>query len=264
MMKLGMITDFKEDAYKRAQSKGLEFVEFCVNANESDYHQEFAAKAPETKNKLEALGLFTGSVGRWGANKIKADGSINEEELKADALLIEAASKLQCHVYVTNCNYNDSISLFANYDMAIKYFEKLLALGKEHGVAIATNNCRWNNFVTSDPAWSVIHGHLPELKIKFDPSHCAYDGGDYLAEMHKWGHRFEHVHIKGVLQAAGERVDDPPAGLDTINWGAFMSALYAVGYDKTLAIEPHSGVWTGELGEKGLDFTIKMMKTLIF
>ena len=55
-------------------------------------------------------------------------------------------------------------------------------------------------------------------------------------------------------------MDDPPAGLDMINWNALMGMLYAVGYDGTLSIEPHSGVWQGELGEKGVDYTIRYIR----
>ena len=55
-------------------------------------------------------------------------------------------------------------------------------------------------------------------------------------------------------------MDDPPAGLDMINWNALMGMLYAVGYDGNLSIEPHSAVWQGELGEKGVDYTIRYIR----
>lgn len=263
-MKLGIIShDFEKATFEKIKSRGLDFVEFCINYCENDLHDEFYSKAKEIKQSLDALSLFTGSVGRWGANKINEDGSINEAELAVDRQLIDAANQLGCSVYVTNCNYIDGISLFDNYKAAISYFEMLLEYGKQRGVKIATNNCRWNNYLTCDPAWSVVHGHLKELYIKFDPSHCIYDGGDYLAEMKKWGGRFAHIHIKGSLVANGERVDDPPAGLDQTNWGAFMASLYASGYDGTLSIEPHSGIWTGELGEKGIAYTIEYMRKLM-
>ena len=86
------------------------------------------------------------------------------------------------------------------------------------------------------------------------------DPEDYLEEIRDWGHRFYHVHIKGTLKVGGKHVDDPPAGLDMINWNALMGMLYAVGYDGTLSIEPHSGVWQGELGEKGIDYTIRYIR----
>ena len=114
--------------------------------------------------------------------------------------------------------------------------------------------------------WDIIHGHLKDLWIKYDPSHCVYArGANYLSEMKKWGKRFAHVHIKGSLLVDGERFDDPPAGLDQTNWGAFMEMLYAAGYDGNLSIEPHSDIWrSGALGDAGVRYTIQYIRSLMF
>lgn len=264
-MKLGIITNSSDrKSLEAVKAKGLDFVEFCINVDTENRYQEFYDEADVLDKNLKELSLFVGSVGRWGGKKINPDGSHNAQELHIDETLIRAAAKLYCPVYVTNCNYVDEISLFENYQAAISYFTKLLEFGKAAGIKIATNNCRWDNYLTCDPAWSVVHGHLKDLYIKFDPSHCIYAGGDYLSEIKKWGNRFAHIHIKGSLVIDGERFDDPPAGLDQTNWGAFMAALYAVGYDGTLSIEPHSSTWQGELGDKGVDYTIKTIRSMMF
>lgn len=265
-MKLGIISySFEKEEFARIKALGLDFVEFCVNFCAEDQHEEFSRRAEEIGENLAALGLFTGSVGRWGGNKLLPDGTANPAELKADGMLIEAAAKLGCTVYCTGCNYIDELSLYENCTAAIRYFEQLIALGKQQGVKIATYNCRWNNFVHSDPMWDLIHGYLKDLWIKFDPSHCVYAGGNYLSEMKKWGKRFAHVHIKGSLIVDGERFDDPPAGMDQTNWGAFMEMLYAAGYDGNLSIEPHSQIWLeGALGEAGVKHTIKVIRELMF
>lgn len=265
-MKLGIISyDYGKESFEKIKSQGLDFAEFCVNFEEDnkDRHEIFSKQAQRIKADLSSLSLTTGSVGRWGGYKINKDGTVNPYELDADTKLIKAASVLECPVYVTGCNYVEELSLIENYKAAIGYFEKLIATGKEHGIKIATCNCRWNNYIVSDSAWNIVHGHLKDLYIKFDPSHCVYAGGDYLSEMKKWGHRFAHVHIKGSLVIDGERFDDPPAGLDQTNWGAFMSVLYATGYDGTLSIEPHSATWKGDLGDKGVKYTINMMRSLM-
>lgn len=264
-MKLGIISyDFKPETFKKIKAMGLDFVEFCINTDTDNLYQEFFDQTDAINASLKGLGLFTGSVGRWGSDKICKDGSHNPAELVIDETLIKAAAKLGCPVYVTNCNYIEELSLYENYTAAITYFEKLIAIGKAHDVKIATNNCRWNNYVTSDPAWSVIHGQLKDLCIKFDPSHCIYAGGNYLSEMKKWGNRFAHVHIKGSLVIDGERFDDPPAGLDQTDWSAFMATLYGVGYDGTLSIEPHSSIWKDELGDRGVEYTIKLIRSMMF
>lgn len=264
-MNLGIISyGFEREHLQKIKEYGLDFVEFCVNADAENRFQEFYDKADSIASICGELGIFVGSVGRWAGNKINKDGSINQEELHADTTLIQAAAKVKCPVYVCSCNYIEELSLYENYSAAISYFEKLIALGKEYGVKIATCNCRWNNYVHSDPAWSIIHGYLKDLYIKFDPSHSIYAKGEnYLSEMEKWGERFAHVHIKGSLMVNGERVDDPPAGLDMTDWSAFMGMLYAKGYDGTLSIEPHSSIWQGDLGERGVAHTIKLIRGLM-
>ncbi len=266
-MKLGIIAKgFKKSDLEYIKNKGLDFVEYCVNytPDAPNRHKEFVDAITEIKSGLSDYGLFVGSVGRWGGVKLTEYGAINEEELATEKQLIDAVAELGCSVYVTGCNYIESISLFENYSAAISYFEKLIEYGKAKNVKIATYNCRWANFVNSDPAWSVIHGHLPDLYIKYDPSHSIYDGGDYLSEIKKWGHRFAHFHLKGSLLIDGERYDDPPAGLDGTDWKSVMAALYTLGYDGTLGIEPHSATWRGEIGEKGIDYTIDYFRKMIF
>jgi hypothetical protein len=39
--------------------------------------------------------------------------------------------------------------------------------------------------------------------------------------------------------------------------------LYKFHYAGNLSIEPHSATWQGDLGERGLDLTIRYMRSLI-
>ncbi|MCR5040809.1 MAG: hypothetical protein K6C36_01770, partial [Clostridia bacterium] len=100
---------------------------------------------------------------------------------------------------------------------------------------------------------------------KYDPSHCLNEGTfDYLSEMKDWTDRFYHFHIKGTIQINRDHVDDPPAGLDMINWRAVMGILYRFHYDGMLSIEPHSHTWSGDLGDWGVKFTINYIKPMIY
>ena len=257
-MELGIISWIEEDDFRKAKERGLSFVELDVN----DRAEEFLAHLDQVIRFSKAYEMPVGAVGRWGSDRISRDG-IRQEELELEYRLIDAAARLDCGVYITGCNYVEELSYYENCSFAIAYFEKLIAYGREKKVKIAVYNCRWNNFVCNPMAYKVIHGYLKELYIKYDPSHCIYDGGDYLQETKDWGDRFAHVHLKGSLVIGGERVDDPPAGLDQTNWGAFLSVLYAKGYNGRLSIEPHSQTWKGTLGEKGIDFTITYFRGLI-
>ena len=258
-MKLGIIGWFDEVSFQLAANQNLEFMELCVN----DAAEAFLTMLEQTKLYSEQYDLPIASLGRWGADKIDASGCIIESELALEYQLIEAAAYLECPIYVTGCNFIETLSYFENVKAAITYFEKLIEYGKLYNVKIATYNCRWNNFVHSDMAWELIHGYLKDLGIKYDTSHCIYAGGDYLSETKKWGHRFVHVHIKGALVVDNTRYDDPPAGLDQTDWRSFMALLYSVGYDAGLSIEPHSAIWRGELGDRGTAYTIRYMRELI-
>ena len=138
-----------------------------------------------------------------------------------------------------------------------------------------------------DPSHSFVHGG---------------EKGRYLEEAMEWGGSFGYVHIKGVIQRGNSDepqhwedyrrrmehpelssvlddpvdltkngpfnyyptgYDNPPAGLDAINWRAFFAALYQHGYDGDLSIEPHSSTWRGELGEKGVKYTVKYIRDLM-
>ena len=257
-MNLGIISWIQEEDFIRAKEKGLAFVELDVNHRA----EEFLEHLQEVKEYSQKYELPVGAIGRWGSNRICKEG-ICQDELELEYRLIDSAASLGCGVYITGCNYVEELSYYENCGHAICYFEKLIAYGKEKGVKIATYNCRWNNFVCDPMAFTVIHGYLKELYIKYDPSHCIYDGGDYLQETRDWGDRFLHVHLKGSLVIGGERYDDPPAGLDQTDWGAFLAILYAKGYQGGLSIEPHSSNWHGELGEKGIDYTIRYFRQLM-
>lgn len=260
-MKLGIIANPTEESFRMAAGRKLDFVEFCIN--QGDDGQALFDDRRNIKQWIQKYGVAVGSIGRWKTERIDREGNIIERELKICFRLIDIASELDCPNFISGCNYVGELSYYENCTAAIRFFEKLIEYGKPKGVTISAYNCRKVNFVNNPMAWTVIHGHLKELGIKFDPSHSRYFGGDYLQETKDWGHRFKHVHLKGSLMVGGERVDDPPAGLDQTDWKAFISLLRAKGYDGGLSIEPHSSVWSGQLGERGIDYTVRYMEELL-
>lgn len=174
----------------------------------------------------------------------------------------ELAGEFGCPNYVCGCNYVPAISKFSNYCAAIRFFEQVLE-NAPASVRVSVYNCRKKNFVNTQEAWSLVLGHLPELGLKFDPSHSRYAGSDYLQELVEWGDRVYHVHLKGSMVVNGQRIDDPPAGLDQTDWSSILNILRAKGYDGGLSIEPHSPVWQGELGERGIAYTVRYFRELM-
>lgn len=260
-MKLGIIQGWDEAGFQYAASKGLEAVEFCVNHNYDSV--AFVRQVPQIKSYIEKYGVAVGSMGRWGQVRIDKNGEVIPSALLDDQRLIDAASALGCPVYNVGCNWTQGKTFEENCQIAIEYFAKLLTYAEGKNVKIATVNCDWENFVLTPKEWNVIHTALPELGIKYDPSHCLNRRGDYLKEIRDWCKRIYHFHIKGAMYIDGEHFDDPPAGLDQIHWGPIMNLLYINGYDGMLSIEPHSGYWKGKMGQWGVDFTIRFIRPYI-
>lgn len=262
-MELGIIYSYDEESFARAKELGLSFLEICYNVGNEV--EDLKEDVEEIKANIKKYGVGIGSMGRWGSDKINKDGSLIEEELQNNRELVDIAAQLGCKVFNTGVNYVEELSFFDNINCALKFLGELCDYAAQKGVTIATYNCRWNNYIVDPQTWQLVHGAIPGLGIKYDPTHCINDGsGNYLQEVLDWGARFAHVHIKGTLNIGGCHVDDPPAGLDMIDWRSFMGLLYKHGYDKTLAIEPHSATWRGELGDRGVEYTVNYIKPMLF
>lgn len=261
-MKFGIICPFDDAGFENAKALGLDFIEICYNIGNDC--KKFYDELPELLARTEKYGVKIGSLGRWGTDKFDAEGKLIEEELNNTYLLIDCCEKLGCPVFNTGVNYVETLSLYENVSNAIEYLQKAVDYGKAHGVKVATYNCDWNNFVRTPEMWRLIHGHIKDLGIKYDPSHCINTGsGDYIGETIEWGDRFYHVHIKGTINRGG-RIDDPPAGLDMVDWRQFIGLLYSKEYNGGLSIEPHSRTWKGELGDWGVKLTVDYIGKMIY
>ena len=173
-----------------------------------------------------------------------------------------ASASCEWMVFVCGCNYDESISLWRNYGNAIEFFDALIKRA-DGRIKVAVQNCNWNNFIVSPKQWEVVLGELPELMLKFDASHAYKRGEDYLAQLSDWGDRVAHFHLKGIIRTGTRLVDDPPAGMDDLNWGAMFAILYARKYDGDLSVEPHSATWKGDLGRAGVEFTKNFVRPFI-
>ena len=259
-MRLGIIAPVAEESFRYAHELGLDFVEFCINRD--DHGEQLYRYENEIPEWMYKYSVGIGSIGRWDVNEINPDGSINQYELSIARELMRFCEKFHCPNYVCGCNYWNHMSRFSNYASAINFFENVLNSAPQ-GVRVSVYNCRNSNFVNNEEAWSLVLGHLPALGLKYDPSHSIYAGSDYLQELMNWGDRIYHFHLKGSMAVNGVRIDDPPAGLDRTDWRTVINILRIKGYDGGLSIEPHSHIWQGELGDRGVRYTVKYFKELL-
>ena len=257
-MKLGMIApSHDEKGIAKVASLGLKWIEFDINADDISYFN-----TEEIKKSLALHGVKTGAIGRWGRPRIEKDGSINAKEQKDEFDLIDICKILGCPYYIAGVNYVEELSLYENYSAAIKYLGALKERCGEE-VKLITYNCNWNNYIDKPAAWDIVNAHLG-IGIKFDPSHTINGGRDYIDEAFRYGDKVGHIHLKGTVNIGGTHFDDPPAGLDSVNWGMLLSIFQKHGYKDMLSIEPHSYTWQGELGERGLKYTIDYFRAMPF
>lgn len=299
-MKLGIIQPPIADSLHYAKSLGLDFVEFDCNPTaffgrpmaEIVKEQE-AIKAASAQTQVEV-----GAVGRWASHILDETGEIIPEEWDEVKAVIDFGAYLGAKYYLCSVAYVKELSYYKNITAAIKVLNQIVAYAKERGMECAiVNCCMGDNYIRTPEQWKLVLDEVPGLGIKYDPSHSFVHGGPngaYMDEGIQWGGRFKYCHIKGVIQRGESQeplnwkirdfmeahpqvkeeyaskprqendwYDNPPAGLDAINWRAFFGILYKHGYDGYLSIEPHSATWQGEKGEKGIKYTIKYIRDLM-
>lgn len=250
-MHLAIISNDFLSEHSYIKQLGLNHVELDFNPDTIDtLHQQY----DEIKTQLKISDICVDAVGVWGLTKIN-DNGIDVEVLKLEKETIRITSILGSKVYICGCNWVEGLSEAENISYTISYLNELVIYANQYDVQIAIYNCDWNNYLYTPYYWDLIFPYIDGIKIKYDASHAFYRHHDYLMQIKEYGSYFAHVHLKGALQVDGERVDDPPAGLDQIDWNSVLSLLYYVGYQGSLSIEPHSSIWQGELGKQGVIYT---------
>lgn len=300
-MKLGIIMPPKPESFDKAKDLGLDFVEF--DCNPINFFgvptAELLAAKDELKAASERTGIEVGAVGRWASHILDENGSVVPAEWEDVKAVIDFGAHLGAKHYLCSVNYVKGLSYYKNITAAIKVLNDITAYAKDHGMETAIVNCMMgDNYIRTPEQWKLVLDEVPGLGIKYDPSHSFVHGGQngaYLEEGLEWGSRFKYCHVKGVIQrgdsheaehwairdfaekhpelkeellgqifgAPNNDYDNPPAGIDVINWRAFFAILYKYGYDGYLAIEPHSATWMGEKGQKGVKYTIKYIRDLM-
>lgn len=299
-MKLGMIYPCDVRSFDNAKDLGLDFVEFDLN--HPDYWgtsiiRDIMPMADSIAAKAKETGVFVGAVGRWGSQVIDNDGNVIEEEFAEVKAGIDFCEIVGCENFLVSVNYVNNLTYYKNITASINYLNMVVEYAKSKNVTVSIVNCMMGgNYIRTPAQWDLVLDEVPGLKIKYDPSHSFVHGGEngaYMKESLLYGNRFGYIHIKGVVQTGDseeastwdkhdlakkhpelkdeimqsgyghDNYDNPPAGLDAINWRGFFGAIYKHDYDGLLSIEPHSASWHGEKGDKGVKYTINYIRSLM-
>jgi sugar phosphate isomerase/epimerase len=191
--------------------------------------------------------------------------------------VILAAEMLKIPIVGTFAGRDKHKNLPENLDQFAEAWPPLVKFAAEHGVKIAIENCpmifshdEWpggDNLAINPFAWRKMFEIIPDANfgLNLDPSHLLWQFIDAERVVREFKDRIFHVHAKdlridteglyqnGVMSAGmGWQIPRLP-GLGQVNWAAFISTLYEVGYDYVLSIEHEDRAFEGseELVKRG-------------
>lgn len=299
-MKLGIIMPVETGSFQKAKDFGLDFLEFDLNPQGfwGPPLEELEAAKESIKQASQETGVAIGAVGRWASQIFDKQGNVDEKEWQDVRHVIDLGAYWGAKYFLCSVNYVKALSYYQNITISIAILRKIVAYAKERGMETGIVNCMMgDNYIRTPEQWKLVLDEVSGLGIKYDPSHSFVHGGEkgaYLHEGLEWGAHFTYCHIKGVIQGGesneakhwmlralaakhpeiAEEIqemhkdddlwyDNPPAGIDAINWRAFFAILYKYDYSGYLSIEPHSATWQGDKGMKGIAYTIKYIRDLM-
>ena len=228
-------------------------------------------RGQEITGKLEASGLTISGLGYY-PNPLHPDRETSTAAIAHLRDVVTAAGVMGVGVVNTFLGGDRTRHVDDNWSAAREVFGPVVAHAREHGVTLAFENCpmifsrdEWpggHNIAYSPAIWRRIFEEWggPEeggVGMNFDPSHLVWQLIDQTRFIKEFGARFAHVHAKDVMidrdglyehgvMSAGVGWQIPRlCGLGDVDWGAYFSALYRVGYDGPIVIEHEDRLFEG-------------------
>ena len=218
-----------------------------------------AAEAKDIPASLAARGLSISALGYY-PNPLHPDAAHRAAVIAHLKSVITAASRMGVGLVNTFVGGDASQKLDDNWAEAQKVWPEIIAFARGNGVRIAFENCpmifsydEWpggHNIAYSPLIWRrIFEAWGSDVGMNYDPSHLVWQMIDQPRFIREFGPHMLHVHAKdlmidrdglyerGILSAGiGWQVPRMP-GLGEVDWSAFFSGLYRVGYDGPVIIE---------------------------
>ena len=246
------------------------------------------AQARDIRAMLDGYGLTVSSLGYY-PNPLHPEAEHRETVIAHLKKVIEAAEMLEVPIVGTFIGKDKNKTVPQNLEDYAKIWPPIVKFAKDHGVKIAIENCpmifsyeEWPGGVNlaSTPAigrkmWEIIPDD--NFGLNLDPSHLIWQMIDYERVVREFASKIFHVHAKdlhidrdglynnGVTsQGMGWQIPRLP-GRGDVDWGKFISALTAVGYDYVVSIEHEDREFEGdeELVKRGFYLSRDVLKAYI-
>jgi sugar phosphate isomerase/epimerase len=226
------------------------------------------ARAKEIVGDLDERGVEISALAYY-PNPLHHDADQRQVAIEHLKKVVIAAPMLGVGVVTTFIGGDKSRSQQENWEAARDVWPDIVELADDSGVRIAIENCpmifsqdEWpsgNNLAYSPSIWRTMFEEFGEtVGLNFDPSHLVWQMIDMEAAIEEFGQRFYHVHAKdlqvdpmglyehGVMSLGmGWQIPRLP-GLGEVDWPAFFSGLYRVGYDYVVSIEHEDRDFEGD------------------
>jgi sugar phosphate isomerase/epimerase len=246
-----------------------------------------AAKAREIRATIAASGLDISSLAYY-PNPLDPDPAVSAAAFAHIKRVIDAAVLLDVEIVGTFIGADPKKGSSENLETFAKVWPPIIAYAKERGVKIAIENCpmlwadTWpggTNLAATPAVWKRMFEIIPSdnFGLNYDPSHLVWQFIDNVRPIHEFRDRIFHVHAKdmrvdrdllyedGVLGVGIRWAIPKLPGLGDVNWNAFVSALYEVGYDFVISVEHEDRSFEGteDAVKRGFYLTRDILKPLI-
>ncbi len=237
---------------------------------------------------LERRGLAISALAYY-PNPLDPDPEARTASHRHLRRVIEAAAGLGVGVVGTFVGRDKTRNLPNSLADFRETWPPLVRHAAEHGVRIAIENCpmifsydEWpggSNLAYAPAIWREMFSAIPDehFGLNFDPSHLVWQMIDCERAVYEFGERIYHAHGKdlevrpdglyehGVMSAGIGWQVPRLCGLGRVDWGRFVGALYAVGYDHVISIEHEDRRFEGsvELVQRGFVIAANTIRPLL-
>jgi sugar phosphate isomerase/epimerase len=206
-------------------------------------------RAAQVARRIADAGLAVCGVGIWQLNLISPVASAKSLEYYNRSL--DLCRLLRCPVLYHGAGDLEKVPAYEKVKRYIDTAHDLIARTVKAGVWPSLYCADIANFAWDPAYWDSIFTALPELGLKYDPSHLYHADKPYLSPLanflQKFPRRLAHVHFKDVLKVPGSKppVVEPPVGFGQIAWPQILALLLEAKYDRFVSLEPR-GPWAND------------------
>lgn len=275
-MKLGFVTAIVpelslEAVLKLAREKGFSCIEvMCwprgkaerkyAGVTHIDVTGLTRAQADDVNALCQKHGVGLSALGYY-PNALDPNPEVARRAVSHIRRVIVAAEKLGLKNVNTFIGRDWTKSVDDNWPRFLRTWNPLVAFAEDHGVKVGIENCpmlfsndEWpggKNLAMCPAIWRRMFNDIPSrhFGLNYDPSHPVLLRFDPFKPLREFRERLFHIHAKDVLFNRDACDDWGTLGLPKhfhqpripgfgeLDWGRFMGALMASGYDGPVCIE---------------------------